>query len=343
MSPPIKLIFGAHAVHDNSPDQRAEYLSILARHNIPDLDTARVYSSSEAALGALHPALANFTLHTKAIPASLSRDAIEAAMAESLRELRRESVDTYFLHAPDTRTEIGETLSAINGLHRSRKFRHFGLSNYAPSDVEAIHALAKKNGYVLPTVYEGNYNALARHAETDLLPLLRKLKLSFWAYSPLAGGFFAKDPDELEKGTSSGRFDAHSFGGKMYNSLYTRPSLVAALREWGRIADDAGISTTELALRWVAFHSGLDAARGDAVIVGASRPAQLEESLEMVERGPLSRETAERAGKVWEGAKDEAPVDNWSSFMEGAMGLAAGAKKSGTVKKEEAVEAAMDV
>ncbi len=43
----------------------------------------------------------------------------------------------------------------------------------------------------------------------------------------------------------------------------------------------------ELALRWIVYHSGLDAGLGDAIVLGASRPAQLEESFQMRERGSL--------------------------------------------------------
>ena len=56
--------------------------------------------------------------------------------------------------------------------------------------------ICKENNYVLPTVYQGNYNAITRKNEDELFPLLKKEKISFYAYSPVAGGFFAIKPNE---------------------------------------------------------------------------------------------------------------------------------------------------
>lgn len=82
---------------------------------------------------------------------------------------------------------------------------------------------------VLPTVFQGNYNAISRHIETDLFPLLRELNISFYAYSPIAGGFLVKTPG-VEEGT---RFGPNARTGNMYKDMYGKESLYAALKEWG--------------------------------------------------------------------------------------------------------------
>ena len=98
----------------------------------------------------------------------------------------------------------------------------FGLSNYTAEEVEEIIKISKENNYVLPSVYQGNYNAITRINEEKLFPLLRREKISFYAYSPFAGGFFLQKPDV--KPVSGSRFDADTFAGKMYNGLYAKPS-----------------------------------------------------------------------------------------------------------------------
>jgi aflatoxin B1 aldehyde reductase len=76
---------------------------------------------------------------------------------------------------------------------------------------------------VLPSVYQGNYNAVSRNGEDALFPLLKKNKISFYAYSPAAGGFFAlKGPNSAESG---GRFDTSFTLGKIYTDRYGKPSL----------------------------------------------------------------------------------------------------------------------
>ena len=68
-------------------------------------------------------------------------------------------VDVYYLHAPDPRVPLQDTLSGINELHQQGAFKRFGLSNFPAHQVEDIVAIAKESGFILPSVYQGNYNA----------------------------------------------------------------------------------------------------------------------------------------------------------------------------------------
>lgn len=198
----------------------------------------------------------------------------------------------------------------------------FGISNFRPSDVQRIYNIQAEAQSVLPTVYQGCYNALARHAETDLFPLLRDHGINFYAYSPIAGGFLAKrssqlhehNPEDVEgEKAVEGRFGAKNMHGEMYRALYCKPAMLDALDEWNTIAKDAGIGGSALAYRWVRFHSSLG--RGDAVVIGARSVGQLRETLEVMDAGPLDEEVAERVEGLWEGVRGVAPRDNWDGFL----------------------------
>jgi len=311
-----KLIFGAAAVAQFSPDELETILDVLNEHNVHDLDTANIYPQSEITLGKAG-APKKFTIHTKApgfTPGSLARESLLDGIDKSLEELGVKSVETYFLHSPDPSTPLDETLFTISEIHSAGKFKHFGLSNFLAADVQKIYDIQLANGAVLPTVYQGNYNAVARHIEDDLFPLLRKLKIAFYAYSPIAGGFLVKTSDALRSGNVEGRFAKNSPIGSIYTSLYLKESLYKALDEWQVIAKDAGISKVSLAYRWVAYHSALKPSLGDAIILGASKVAQLQESLKAIEDGPLDAKTAKRVDALWDQVKDEAPIDNYNSF-----------------------------
>lgn len=143
----------------------------------------------------------------------------------------------------------------------------FGLSNFKPEDVRRVYNYAKSKGYVLPTVFQGNYNPVARHYDTTLFPLLRELNIAFYAYSPLAGGFLVKDAQTLNTGGGQGRWDPTSRVGQMYNARYARPSLLEVLSEWEAIANEARVSKAALAYRWVMYNSKLNAEYGDGIIV----------------------------------------------------------------------------
>ncbi len=221
----------------------------------------------------------------------------------------RPKVDIFYLHSPDKETPLEETLEAVNEVYKTGVFKRFGLSNFSPEDVEKAHEIATSKGYVVPSVYQGNYSPVARKQEDQLFPTLRKLGLAFYAYSPLAGGFLTKTAQQVKDG--AGRFSEEALGG-MYRQMYMRPSYLEALAKWEKIAADEGCSRAELAYRWVAYHSPLSNKYGDAIIVGASSVEQLEQTLTGLERGPLSAQAVKGVEAVWDDVKHEAPLDNFT-------------------------------
>jgi len=313
------IVFGTATAAGWSSEHTTEFLQILEKHNVKELDTAYVYTGSEEVLGKID-APKKFIIDTKAPgfkPGALTKQNIIDGINKSLKDLGTTSVDIYYFHAPDPTVPIEESLSGIDEIYKEGKFKRFGLSNFKPADVQKIYDIQASKSSVLPSVFQGNYNAVSRHIETDLFPLLHKLKISFYAYSPIAGGFLVKNSKQLRIKDDEGRFGANSRAGDMYISMYGKESLYKALDEWGQIAEDAGISKAALAYRWITYHSALKAANGDAVIVGASKPAQLEETLTAVETGPLDAKIAERASAIWKTVEHEAPLDNYHSFAIG--------------------------
>lgn len=212
---------------------------------------------------------------------------------------------------PDVRVPLKQTLEGIDELYRSGAFKRFGVSNFTIPMVEEVIRIARERGFVQPSVYQGNYNAFSRHVETSLFPLLRKNNIAFYAYSPIAGGFLAKRPEDLASGT--GRWDPNSEhpAGGIYTSLYVKPpKMLEGLERWGLIAKEEGMSNAELAYRWVVYNSGLRGELGDGVIIGAKNHAQFNEALEGIEKGPLPSEAARKIDELWEVIKDEAPSDD---------------------------------
>lgn len=293
-----------------SPEERVQFLEVLKKYDVKDIDTAAGYPDSEKIIGALG-APKDFVIHTKVkgfSPGSLKRVPLVSSALLSLFDLKTEQVDVLFLHSPDAETPLTETLAAVQEVYDAGKFKRFGLSNFLPEQVQEAHDICKSKGYVLPSVYQGNYNPASRRVEKTLFPLLRKLKMCFFAYSPLAGGFLTKTKEAVSAGITGGRFDKESRIGQMYHGLYSKPSLLSALERWEAIAKDAGVSRAALAYRWVTYHSALNKEAGDGIILGASRPSQLEETLLSIEEGPLPEATAKAIEEWWDLVKDEVCV-----------------------------------
>ncbi len=208
---------------------------------------------------------------------------------------------------------LQETLGGINELYKQGAFRRFGLSNFLAHQVEEIVAITRELGFVVPSVYQGNYNPVARRTEDEIFPVLRKHNIAFYAYSPIAGGFLSRSKAELTN--PEGRFGNTTGGiGALYNAIYNRPSLVAALDVWEQIAQDEDVSRSELAYRWVVYHSKLQAEFGDAIIIGARKEEQLRETVGALRKGPLSDAAAKRIDEMWEAVKAESTLDNYESL-----------------------------
>ncbi|KAF2458600.1 NADP-dependent oxidoreductase domain-containing protein [Lineolata rhizophorae] len=322
---PVKLIFGGGnlgARFENisfTEEMFNECIAILKKYGVKEIDSGAYYTGSEKAIGEAGLGK-DFLIDTKppANPGALARDPLIKGCEESLNTLKMDQVETYCFHAPDALTQLEESLEVVNELYLQGKFKKFGLSNFSAADVKKAWEIADSRGWVKPTVYQGNYNAVARHAEKDLLPYLKSKGISFYAYSPIAGGFLAKSAAQIGAG-AGGRWDPSSLTGSAYNTMYNKPTLRDALTEWEDISNQTGIPKAALAYRWVAFHSELSKGPGNGIIVGATQPSQLRNTFEQLQQGPLPEEAIERIEKIWDKVKDEAPINNFESFFKGVI------------------------
>lgn len=306
------------------------------------LDTARNYSpgargTSEPRLGAAS-AGSRFSIDTKVrgIPGegpTHTAAQVKASIDGSVADLRLPGgakIDVMYLHFPDRETPLEEACGAVNEAYREGKFRRFGISNYTAGEVERIVAVCKDKGYVAPSVYQGEYNPIVRSGEDTLFPVLRKHGIAFYAYSPAAAGVFVGNQKTAQSGS---RFDPsvsspeparsptchmhaplgltritrhqHTLG-QLYASKYSKPKIAAAADDTAQAAARHGINGHAAALRWTTYHSVLDRARGDAVIVGASSTAQLEKNMDIIEQGPLPQELVDVLDGVYGRLGDEA-------------------------------------
>lgn len=283
-----------------------QFLQVVKAHGIKELDTARVYNNgqSEELLGSVQ-ASRQFAVSTKApafMPNSLAASKIVANCNASLKALKQDRMDIYYLHGPDRATPLEEQCKAINQLYEEGKFERWGVSNISDDEVQTIYDICKREEYVLPKVYQGGFNPIGRGAEKTLIPLLRKLGMAFYAFSPLGGGLLVKPLAELLKPTPGTRFDEM----KVFGDIYLTPTIVAALKKVQKRCDEEGVSLMEATLRWFMHHSVLGS--DDGVILGASSVTQIEASLLATERGALPKVLVEAWEEMYEDIKESLPA-----------------------------------
>ena len=107
----------------------------------------------------------------------------------SLKNLKTEKLDLWYLHTPDRTMSYEVTMKAVNELYQEGYFKRLGISNYMAWEVAQICEMCRANGWKQPDVYQGVYNALHRAVEPELFPCLWHYGIAFYAYNPLAGGY----------------------------------------------------------------------------------------------------------------------------------------------------------
>jgi aflatoxin B1 aldehyde reductase len=170
-------------------------------------------------------------------------------------------------------------------------------------------------GYVLPTLYEGYYNAVARRCEKDLFPVLRRLGIAFLCYSPLGGGYFMTTPKAIEEGEQH-RFNKNGLEGLVFRAMFMKPSYLKALDSWHDLSRNSKLSAAELAFRWISSHSALSQGLGDAIILGPETPEQLEELLTWRSKGALPASVLDQIDRIWESCENEAALDCVNGWMD---------------------------
>eukprot|EP01113_Clastostelium_recurvatum_P013547 TRINITY_DN17207_c0_g1_i1.p1 TRINITY_DN17207_c0_g1~~TRINITY_DN17207_c0_g1_i1.p1 ORF type:complete len:339 (+),score=80.73 TRINITY_DN17207_c0_g1_i1:39-1019(+) len=289
-----------------------KFLDAFGKHGdeYNQIDTANAYMASEKNFGLLKAAEQGWAIDTKVRsfePGAHTADSLIASVKQSLSMLGTSQIHILYLHAPDPATPFEDTLRALDAIHKEGKFEKLGLSNYSAENVKQICEIADKHGWVRPTVYQGVYNILCRKVEGELLPLLKKEGIAFYAYSPLAAGLLTgrwTKKEDINEGSHFshavvGPIFTHAFG--VYDSFYeVMPEYVAEARKHN-------ISPAEVALRWMAYHSPLSKDRGDAIILGASKPEQFDTSIEGLKRGPLPSDLVALIDKIWDKVKEQSP------------------------------------
>ena len=193
-------------------------------------------------------------------------------MMKSLKSLKTDHVDMWYLHAPDRSTPYDVTMKAVNDLYKEGYFTRLGISNYQAWEVAQICEICRANGWKQPEVYQGVYNALHRSVEPELFTCLRHYGIAFYAYNPLAGGYLTSryHREDKENDTKGGRFDNTKWQGRSYRNRYFHDVYFDALDLLRPVAEKHGLTEAECALRWMNHHSMLKREHGDAIIVGAS-------------------------------------------------------------------------
>jgi aryl-alcohol dehydrogenase-like predicted oxidoreductase len=261
-------------------DETRAVIDAATEVGINFIDTADVYGGrggSERLLGAtLGARRKDFILATKfGLPMDTggrlqggSRSYVLSAVESSLKRLRTEWIDIYYLHRPDPATPLEETLGALDELVRQGKIRYAGCSNLPGPELADAMNLTRATKLAGFVAAQDEYNLLSREIETSLVPIIERFGLALIPYFPLASGLLTgkyRKGRPMPTGTrlSDPRFSAR-FANEQNLEMVERLAAFCATR---------GRTMLELAFGWLLARPYVA-----SVIAGTTTPEQVRQN-----------------------------------------------------------------
>jgi aryl-alcohol dehydrogenase-like predicted oxidoreductase len=200
------------------------------------------------------------------------RKNLHRALEGSLRRLKTDYVDLFWMHVWDQVTPIEEVLQSMGDLVRSGKIRYFAFSDVPAWYAASAAMLARSQNIPSPVALQMPYSLIERGIEREHVPAAREFGMGITPWSPLAAGFLAGKYSRDAEGkvnTGGGRLDLNLPSFQMFTDRNWQ-----VLDRVRAVADDAGLDMAKMALAWALAQPGIS-----SLILGASKIEQLHSNL----------------------------------------------------------------
>lgn len=235
-----------------------------------------------------------------------SRKYLLASLDQSLKRMGLDYVDIFYSHRVDENTPMEETASALAHAVQSGKALYVGISSYSPERTQKMAALLRE--WKIPLlIHQPSYNLLNRWVDkSGLLDTLAENGVGCIAFTPLAQGLLTgKYLNGIPEGSRMQREGKKVRG--LTENMLTEANL-SSLRLLNAMAQQRGQSMAQMALSWL-----LKDERVTSVLIGASRPEQLEENVQALknlaftagELAQIDKHVADGQLNLWQASSDK--------------------------------------
>lgn len=218
-----------------------------------------------------------------------SKKYLVSSLDQSLKRMKLEYVDIFYHHRPDPETPLEETMAALDLIVRQGKALYVGISNYHPAEAEKAFRILKDLGTPC-LIHQPKYSMFERWVEDGLLDLLEKEGVGCIPFSPLAQGLLT---DKYLHG-----IPADSRAAQNVLSLkeeHITPEKLIKIKALNEIAQQRGQKLAHMALSWL-----LKDKRITTVLIGASKPEQITDSLQALKNINFSAEELNSINEILE-------------------------------------------
>ncbi len=205
----------------------------------------------------------------------LHRKHLVEACHDALKRLRVGYLDLYYCHRPDKETPVEETVWTMHQLIMQGKILYWGTSEWSGVEIMEAHMIAQKHNLIGPTMEQPQYNMLTRRkVEVEYAQIYKTVGLGTTIWSPLASGYLTgkyigRKPDD----SRLLREELNWLAEKTLVAENER-KVISLLK----LATDLGTTMPKLGVAWCLKNPNVS-----TVILGASKPEQLEETLKATE------------------------------------------------------------
>ena len=294
------VTFGSQ-IQDNTSEQ---LMQIAYENGVNFFDNAEAYASgkSEEVMGQILNKMnwdrSTFIVSSKVFwggdkpnQKGLMRKHVVEACHAALRRLQVDYLDLFYCHRPDIDTPIAETVWTMHNLIQQGKILYWGTSEWNAQQITEAHLVAEKYNLIGPSMEQPQYNLFERSKlEKEYLPLFENYGMGTTVWSPLASGVLT---GKYLKGIPKGsRMEIETLS--WIKDKVWSPENQEKVQALHNLAGDLGVSLTNMSLAWCLKNPNVS-----SVILGATKPHQLEENLKSLEVLPkLTTEIMEKIDEV---------------------------------------------
>lgn len=221
-----------------------------------------------------------------------SKKYLVASLDQSLNRMGLDYVDIFYHHRPDPETPLEETMQALDLIVRQGKALYVGVSSYSAEETAKAYIILKSMGTPL-LIHQPKYSMLDRWVENGLLDVLGKNGVGCITFSSLAQGLLT---NKYLQGIPAGSRAASGRGNGAIESAAISESDLSKVRKLNELAVRRGQSLAQMSLAWV-----LKDPRITSVIIGASKPEQILDSISCLENLQFSQPELETIETILKG------------------------------------------
>jgi aryl-alcohol dehydrogenase-like predicted oxidoreductase len=201
-----------------------------------------------------------------------SRRWIQREVENSLRRLGTDWIDLYQVHRPDEAADVDDTLGALSDLVHQGKIRYAGSSTFPAEYIVEAQWIAERRGRERFRCEQPPYSILVREIERSVLPTCRRYGMGVIPWSPLAGGYLTGRYRKGSEIPAGSRLSGRNFDDERSRAVHEQR--LDVVEELLKVAADAGISLTHLAMAFVIAHPAVTSA-----IIGPRTMEQVDDLL----------------------------------------------------------------